>query len=351
MKTLALCMIVKNEEKVIERCINSVKHLIDYWVIYDTGSTDETVKKIFEAVGDIPGELHHSKFVNFAHNRTEYMNQARGKADYAIVLDADEVLVDNAFDKSQLSDDCYMVGYDGDLEYYYPIIFKTTLNWRYDYVVHEVPACDSDYTQSNIDTLRIIHNHDGGCVHEKYERDIRLIREQLEQKPNDSRYRFYLANSYWDIEMWDDAIEQYVKMIGLGGWNQEVYLSMVRMALCYLNLGKTASFIGAMTAAMEYMPTRQEAYYYLGIHYCQNKNYVEAFKFLSAASKLPYPDGALFFYRPIYDYLIALWIAVAMYWLGLYQMAADINTVLLGLGCETELVKKNLDFCLEKLNQ
>ncbi|MDD6910576.1 glycosyltransferase [Actinobacillus minor] len=41
-KTLCLVMIVRNEEKVIERCLNRVKDHIDYWVIVDTGSDDKT---------------------------------------------------------------------------------------------------------------------------------------------------------------------------------------------------------------------------------------------------------------------------------------------------------------------
>ena len=42
MKTICLNMIVKNEQPVIRRCLASVKEMIDYWVIVDTGSTDGT---------------------------------------------------------------------------------------------------------------------------------------------------------------------------------------------------------------------------------------------------------------------------------------------------------------------
>ena len=47
-KTVCLNMIVKNESKVVERCLDSVKSLIDYWVIVDTGSDDGTQKVIRE---------------------------------------------------------------------------------------------------------------------------------------------------------------------------------------------------------------------------------------------------------------------------------------------------------------
>ena len=42
MVTITLCMIVKNEEKVLERCLESIRDLMDEIIIVDTGSTDRT---------------------------------------------------------------------------------------------------------------------------------------------------------------------------------------------------------------------------------------------------------------------------------------------------------------------
>ena len=42
MTTISLCMIVKNEEEVLDRCLQSVKHIVDEIIIVDTGSTDDT---------------------------------------------------------------------------------------------------------------------------------------------------------------------------------------------------------------------------------------------------------------------------------------------------------------------
>src|SRR5476651_1672927 len=81
-KTICLNMIVKNESQVIEKCLASVKPLIDYWVIVDTGSDDDTKEKIKAFMQGIPGELHEKPWVNFAHNRNEALTLVKNKGDY-----------------------------------------------------------------------------------------------------------------------------------------------------------------------------------------------------------------------------------------------------------------------------
>ena len=101
-KTVTLCMIVKDEAHVIERCLSSVLPMIDYWVIVDTGSTDGTQQKIkdfFDRNG-IKGELHQSTWTDFGTNRSEALAYAQKTGhDYSLMIDADEILVfDPGFD-------------------------------------------------------------------------------------------------------------------------------------------------------------------------------------------------------------------------------------------------------------
>ncbi|MEN9654269.1 MAG: hypothetical protein RL235_381, partial [Chlamydiota bacterium] len=69
--TICLNMIVKDESRVILRCLESVRPLIDSWVIVDTGSTDTTKQIITEYLSNIPGELHERAWQNFAASRNE----------------------------------------------------------------------------------------------------------------------------------------------------------------------------------------------------------------------------------------------------------------------------------------
>lgn len=71
---ICLSMIVKNEAPVIRRCLDSVKPVIDHWIIVDTGSTDGTQDIIRAAMADIPGTLVERPWVDFAYNRTEALD-------------------------------------------------------------------------------------------------------------------------------------------------------------------------------------------------------------------------------------------------------------------------------------
>jgi glycosyltransferase involved in cell wall biosynthesis len=81
-------MIVKDEAKVIEKCLSSVKPLIDYWAIVDTGSSDNTKQLIDKMIAGIPGEFHERPWVNFAHNRNEALEFTKNKGDYVLFIDA-----------------------------------------------------------------------------------------------------------------------------------------------------------------------------------------------------------------------------------------------------------------------
>ncbi|NGX45432.1 MAG: SPBc2 prophage-derived glycosyltransferase SunS [Chlamydiae bacterium] len=116
---VCLNMIVKNESAVVKRSLGSVKPIIDYWVIVDTGSTDGTQEIIKEFMKEIPGELHERPWVNFEHNRNEALQLAKGKADYTLFIDADEELVyDKEFALPNLDKDFYYLTTEHGDTYY-----------------------------------------------------------------------------------------------------------------------------------------------------------------------------------------------------------------------------------------
>jgi len=319
---------MKNEAKVIARAIESAKGIFDCYVIVDTGSTDDSVNEVRNAMNGIPGVIAFKKFVDFGTSRSFCLELARDvfpDSDYILVLDADEVLIDGGFDKDSLCDDMYSLRYTGSLDYIYPVIFKTSKPFYYIYPTHEVPACDEHFTSSVLPTLMIDHRHDGGMVYEKYDRDIKLLLEFTEKNPSDSRMQFYLANSYFDINKFDLAREAYKKRALMGGWDEEVFVSYLRAGLCSLNMGDSDSLVTFMMKAYCLIPSRPDPLYHLGLHYNILEMYTVADIFLSKAMALPYPADPLFFDRNIFDYLLDIEAAVCKFYIGDHESAIKIN--------------------------
>jgi glycosyltransferase involved in cell wall biosynthesis len=83
--TLSLCMIVKNEEKFLPRCMESIKGLVDEIIIVDTGSTDSTI----EIAKRYNAKIYHHQWENsFSKARNYSLKYATCK--WILILDADE---------------------------------------------------------------------------------------------------------------------------------------------------------------------------------------------------------------------------------------------------------------------
>src|SRR5262249_13667632 len=90
-------MIVKDEAHVILRCLASVRPLVDYVLIEDTGSTDGTPEIIGAYLRDngIRGVVIEEPWRDFAYNRSHALEALRAHKDidYALIIDADDAIV------------------------------------------------------------------------------------------------------------------------------------------------------------------------------------------------------------------------------------------------------------------
>ena len=193
-------MIVKNEKHVICRCLESVKPIIDHWVIVDTGSTDGTQEVIREYLKDVPGALYERPWKNFEHNRNEALELSKNVADYTLIIDADDYLVyDPNFSLPQLTHGVYTFWvHHGGNRYQYPHLIDRTLSWKWVGVLHELLTCSNLRSEQILDGVIRIYGGDGhrSSDPKKYEKDALILEEALKKDPENTRYMFYLAQSY-----------------------------------------------------------------------------------------------------------------------------------------------------------
>lgn len=364
-KKLCLAMIVKNESKIIERCLKSCKDVLDYICICDTGSTDNTVELIenFCKEYNIPGKVMHHTWKNFGHNRTLSYQAAKETfpdADYCLLIDADmqlEVLPD--FDKSKLVAGGYMVAQQGGGLYYYNTrLLGTKYNWKCVGVTHEYWSPEDPTCQTvQLNSLAYDDRGDGGAKADKFERDIRLLKQGLIDEPNNERYMFYMAQSHHDIGRYKEAMYWYRKRIRAGGWYEEVYYSYYRIARCKLGLNLNWDEVEqAYEEAWNNLKSRMEPLYEIGKHYQETEQYEKAYMWLKKASVIPFPnDQVLFIFKDIYEFRVWDCLGISAYYVGQYKEAVDCDLKALKSSfCtphDAERIKNNMRCCIEKIKE
>jgi len=361
---ICLNMIVKNEASDIERCLNSVKPYIDYYLISDTGSTDNTPEIIRKVMDGVPGEIVFHDWVNFGYNREKILQEAYKypDIDYCLIIDADEELKvedKSAFD-NLTADAYYIERRIGSFSYKLPALLNIKkVDWHWKGAVHNYLVGAN--VQETLEGVFIVSHKGGGgkssgvSSKEKFLNDATLLEQELKRNPNDARSRFYLAQSYRDAGDYKRAYENYLKRTKMGGWAQEVYYALFQLAACKWksnNVFPTEDFLNAY----DYRPTRSEAIYEVARHYrLVKKQYHLAYIFAKAGYEIPPTKDVLFIHRDIEEWRMADELAVSAYKVGKFKESEELCDELLSNGKlperEIERVKKNREFARGKLAQ
>ncbi len=356
--SVCLNMIIKNESSVIERCLETVKPLIDYWVIVDTGSTDGTQDIVKAFMKDVPGELHERPWENFAHNRNEALNLARDKSDYILFIDADEVFeFDRDYKFPSLNKDCYYIHtkYSG-LHYDRLRLVSNAASCQWVGSLHEVLTFNTPPSSDALEGIVNIVYTDGARSKnpKKFDDDAALLENEVVKNPNETRTRFYLAQSYKDAGNIPEAIKNYQIRVAMQGWDQEVYWSLLQIAILNELLQKPAEeILESYFKAFHFRPSRAEPLYYLAKWYRIKGDYATSYSLSKIALAMPYPDERLFLEGWIYEYGLKLENSIAAYWLGKYEECKTLSEEILNQTIPQNVrdcVEKNLQFAKEKLN-
>lgn len=207
MKSLSLVMIVKNEEKNLRKCLNSVKDIVDEIIIVDTGSTDKTKEIAFSynaKVYDYEWDNNFSNARNYALNKST--------SDWNLILDADEYLLDINLTtlKHFLKSNRDAIGQvkiissfeqDGEIRNYESFISRLSPSGVYfEGAIHE--QLKSDLPRKVVD---ITLDHNGYLNTNKFDRNISILLDDLKTNPNDSYLLYQTARTYYVNKMYFDA--------------------------------------------------------------------------------------------------------------------------------------------------
>lgn len=300
-KTLCLNMIVKNESHIIESTLqNILDHIhIDYWVICDTGSTDNTIDIIetFFRMKQIPGKIHQNEWKDFGYNRSKALEYAFNKTDYVLIFDADD-LMHGAFDlPKDLTKDMYYIPFEKPTSYHRAILVTNRKRWKYNGVLHEYivnmePIVGEEYLDGDyhVESRRLGNRNQNP---DKYLHDAIVLEKGFEDETEDiglkNRYAYYCAQSFQDAGRREKAIEWYEKTLTLDYSPQYKYCACIRGGDCYHELNKYDKALYLWGKAYDYDNERLEGvtkimeyYYNQGIHFMVSSLY-NTFKHITLA--------------------------------------------------------------------
>lgn len=338
MKTISLCMIVKNESHVIKRCLDSVKPLIDYVFISDTGSTDDTIQTIRDWLleNNLPGEVVSHTWVNFAHNRSLALSELRNKEfiDYALMIDADEVLnFDTNFNceffKSNMDVDLYDIETSmGGVRYIRPQLSSNRKKFKYEGVVHEFLTGEFESRGKVVGFHNTpIQDSNRNRSGDKFERDVEILQKAIEETDDPwfkSRYTFYLAQSLRDLQRREESLKKYLERAQMGYWHEEIYVSYFNAATLMKELNyPNSEIIMTFMKGHESCATRGECIHG-ALQLCRMSG-MNHFGYIigKEALKIKKPFDSLFSEDWVYDYGILDEFSIVSFYTGNFEESKE----------------------------
>jgi glycosyltransferase involved in cell wall biosynthesis len=234
MQKISAVLIMKNEEALLARCLESIKG-VDEIILCDTGSTDKTVEI---------GKKYTDKIVyfqwcdNFAKARNYAKSYATG--DWILSIDCDEFLhdfskvreaIEEATERSILAINVKMIAEDNGQFFYFPRVFKNSPQVWWEGAIHN----HISVSPHNVGEIEITHGYSPAHLQDK-DRAFRILQKEVKETGN-GREMFYLGREYY----YRHDFESCVKILGLyvqkKTWLPEKAEAFLLMARAYWSMG------------------------------------------------------------------------------------------------------------------
>lgn len=283
---ISLCMIVKNEEEMLSRCLASICDLCDEIIIVDTGSTDTTK----EIASKFTNHIYDFEWIdNFSAARNYAFSLAT--KEYILWLDADDVFLQEDIKKfkemkQNLNDSVdvvsmfYHVAFD---EYGNPTfkfrrnrLVRRENNYKWFGAVHEYLEVGGNVIHAAIAVTHRKHTREK--PNSLSTRNINIYEKQIERgKELTPRNLFYYANELKDHCYYEKAITFYEKFLNRkAGWIEDIIRAYIYIADCYRVLGNTEKEIEYLVMSIVHDVPRPEVSCRLGDYYKEKKEHKKA---------------------------------------------------------------------------
>lgn len=334
MITISLCLIAKNEEKTIGRCLESIKGVIDEIILVDTGSTDRTK----EIASKYTSQIFDFKWIDdFSAARNFSFRQAT--KEYILWLDADDILLPVDQEKLKKLKETFEPSTDVvTMIYHYAFdeYDNPTLSFRRERLVRR--ANDYVWVSPIHEHLDIrdgtIFNSDIIVTHRRIKnspgRNLAIYEKRLSKGEKFSaRDHYYYANELFDNRRFEKAIKHYQIFLSMkDAWVEDKICACGRLADCYRFLGKSEKEKEAIYQSFDYAPPRAEFCCMLGLHFLEKENLENAIFWYMLATQMEKPKNEWAFYsEPHWTWLPHLQLCLCYAKQGNLQQALHHNEI------------------------
>ncbi len=331
--TISLCMIVRNEEKVLARCLDCVKAIVDEIIIVDTGSTDNTkaiAGRYTDNIYDFPWIDDFAAARNFA-----FQHATR---DYILWLDADDVLADG--DQAKLlavkqnldpSTDSLTMNYHLAFDQQGNVVFsnrrnrlvKRSNNFQWIGAVHEYLSVYGKIVDTDIAVIHKSEWHDS-------ERNLQIYEKRLQAGEVFSpRDQYYYANELMDHKNYEKASEWYqIFLAGGQGWVEDNLAACRKLAECFFQLGDFDNALRHSFQSFAYDTPRAEFCCQLGYYFLNAGKFKEAVFWYKLATQVEKPLASRgFINHACWTWLPHIQLCVCYDRMGEYELAYRHNEI------------------------
>lgn len=332
MPTISLCMIVRNEEMHIARCLDSVAELVDEIIIVDTGSTDRTIEIVSGYTSKVYSFPWNDDFSEARNN-----SFSRASMDYCMWMDADDILEESQKDKflqlkQSLSPDTdivmmkYNTSFDEagkpSFSYFRERWIRNSEMYRWVGEVHEVIPPKGKIVYSDI---AVCHKKTGAG---DPDRNLKIYQKMIAGgKLLEPRQQYYYGRELYYHKKYQEAVsvlEQF--LLSAEGWVENKIEACSICANCYHRLGQEQTALNTLLRSMSFDRPRAELCCEIGKYFLDHGKYHIAIYWYETALNTPeneYADG--FILPDCYDYVPYLQLCVCYDRLGDRQKAEEYN--------------------------
>lgn len=356
MTTISLCLIVKNEESVLERCLDSVKDFVDEFIVVDTGSTDNT-KSIAEKYN---AKIYDFEWCNdFAKARNYSFSLAT--KDYILWLDADDFIPEVQAQKLKKLKLELKENIDSVTMLYSCLrnekdetifslrrhrLVKRSNNYKWIGRIHEYLSVYGNSIHSDIE---VYHKKETQSIST---RNLDIFIEM--RKNNDiftTRDIFYFANELFDHGKYNEAIEEYEDFLSRNdSWVEDKKTAAFNLYQCYYNLSMKEKILPLLFSSFLYDTPRADICCGIALTYLESKNYKQAiFWYKTALTCIPDESYMGFNNKNFYTFIPAIQLCVCYCNIGDYNTALFYNEVASIYKVNSEITNNNKQYITKKL--